>query len=255
MADLWLTVAVTDAGRRRWTEFSGPERRGSTPQQPAEDDVRLDRLQSGVPLRERAPGGRHLQEHHAGGLRQGVPFTLSRHAAAQAGQSVPAFCLRLVPEDFRGGQRRRGDLEGVQTSLQARSSGARSSRLIRLGHHATGSVITLNRLSMSGNLAYLRQVPEGTVSTQIVRIYIEQGDEEFFTIIRRYEDIFTVILTEWSGVDTIQCQLKMDRMDEWFLQLMVTRSRWPLERLKDIVVYPSFREVLTLVFKRQISQF
>ncbi|KAL3258803.1 hypothetical protein MRX96_046365 [Rhipicephalus microplus] len=62
------------------------------------------------------------------------------------------------------------------------------------------------------------------------------GDEEFFTIIRRYEDIFTVILTEWSGVDTIQCQLKIDRMDEWFLQLMVNGSWWALERLKDIIV-------------------
>ncbi|XP_075726852.1 uncharacterized protein LOC142768729 [Rhipicephalus microplus] len=108
---------------------------------------------------------------------------------------------------------------------------------------------------MSENLAYLRQVPEGTVSTEIVRIYIERGDEEFFTIIRRYEDIFTVILTEWSGVDTIQCQLKTNRMDEWLLQLMVTGSRWALERLKDIVVYPSFRGVLALVFKQQISQF
>ncbi|KAL3173860.1 hypothetical protein MRX96_041406 [Rhipicephalus microplus] len=125
-------------------------------------------------------------------------------------------------------------------------------RRYRLGHLA---LITLNRLSTSGNLAYLRQVPEGTVCTEIVRIYIERGDEEFFTIIRRYEDILTVILTEWSGVDTIQCQLKTDHMDEWFLQLMVTGSRWALEHLKDIVVYPSFREVLTLVFKRQISQF
>ncbi|KAL3211627.1 hypothetical protein MRX96_051993 [Rhipicephalus microplus] len=146
-----------------------------------------------------------------------------------------AWCLKI----FQGGS------DGEVISKECR-------RRYRLGHLA---LITLNRLSMSGNLAYLRQVPEGTVSTEIVRIYIERGDEEFFTIIRRYEDIFTVILTEWSGVDTIQCQLKTDRMDEWFLQLMVTGSRWALERLKDIVVYPSFREALALVFKRQISQF
>ncbi|KAL3258657.1 hypothetical protein MRX96_016671 [Rhipicephalus microplus] len=125
-------------------------------------------------------------------------------------------------------------------------------RRYRLGHLA---LITLNRLSMSGNLAYLRQVPKGTVSTEIVRFTSNGGDEEFFSIIRHYEDIFTVILTEWSGVDTIQCQLKTYRMEGWFLQLMVTGSRWALERLKDIVVYPTFREVLALVFKRQISQF
>ncbi|XP_075735245.1 uncharacterized protein LOC119185871 isoform X3 [Rhipicephalus microplus] len=145
-----------------------------------------------------------------------------------------AWCLKI----FQGGS------DGEVISKECR-------RRYRLGHLA---LITLNRLSMSGNLAYLRQVPERTVSTEIVRIYIEREDEEFFTIIRRYEDIFTVILTEWSGVDTIQCQLKTDRMDEWFLQLMVTGSRWALERLKDIVVYPSFREVLALVFKQQISQ-
>ncbi|XP_075726851.1 uncharacterized protein LOC142768728 [Rhipicephalus microplus] len=146
-----------------------------------------------------------------------------------------AWCLKF----FEGGS----DEEVISKECRRR---------YRLGHLA---FITLNRLFMSENLAYLRQVPEGTVSTEIVRIYIERGDEEFFTIIRRYEDIFTVILTEWSGVDTIQCQLKTNRMDEWLLQLMVTGSRWALERLKDNVVYPSFRGVLALVFKQQISQF
>ncbi|XP_075534423.1 uncharacterized protein LOC142568311 [Dermacentor variabilis] len=145
-----------------------------------------------------------------------------------------AWCLKI----FQGGS------DGEVISRECR-------RRYRLGHLA---LITLNRLSMSGNLAYLRRAPEGCVSTELVRIYIDREDDEFFLIIRRYEDVFTVIMSDWSGVHTIQCDLKTDRMDEWFLQLMVTGSRWALERLKEIVVYPSFREVLSLVFKRQISQ-
>lgn len=145
-----------------------------------------------------------------------------------------AWCLKI----FQGGS------DGEVISKECR-------RRYRLGHLA---LITLNRLSMSGNLAYLRRAPEGNLSTELVRIYIDKDDDEFFLIVRRYEDVFTVIMSDWSGVQTIQCDLKRDRMDEWFLQLMVTGSRWALERLKEIVVYPSFREVLSLVFKRQISQ-
>lgn len=144
-----------------------------------------------------------------------------------------AWCLKI----FQGGS------DGEAISKECR-------RRYRLGHLA---LITLNRLSMSGNLSYLSRAPEGSVSTELVRIYIDRGDDEFFTIIRRYEDIFAVIMADWSGVDTIKCDVKRDRMDEWFLQLMVTGSRWALERLKDIVVYPSFREVLTVVFKRHLA--
>ncbi|KAL3258656.1 hypothetical protein MRX96_016670 [Rhipicephalus microplus] len=103
-------------------------------------------------------------------------------------------------------------------------------------------------------IPYVAHMVEKILPRKLSRFTSNGGDEEVFTIIRRYEDIFTVILTEWSGVHTIQCQLKTDCMDEWFLQLMVTGCRWALERLKDIVVYPSFREVLALVFKRQLSQ-
>ncbi|XP_077501694.1 uncharacterized protein LOC144112739 [Amblyomma americanum] len=91
---------------------------------------------------------------------------------------------------------------------------------------------------MSGNLAYLRRAPEGCPSTELIRIYINREDEEFFEILRRYEDIIKKIMMDWSGVEDIQCDLKTDRMDEWFLQLMVTGSRWALERLKEIVVFP-----------------
>ncbi|KAK8779236.1 hypothetical protein V5799_019422 [Amblyomma americanum] len=146
-----------------------------------------------------------------------------------------AWCLKI----FQGGS------DGEIISKECR-------RRYRLGHLA---LITLNRLSVSGNLAYLHRAPERCPSTEMIRIYIAREDEEFFLILRRYQDVFTTIMIEWSGVEDIQCDLKTDRMDEWFLQLMVTGSRWALERLKEIVVYPSFREVLSLVFKREISLF
>ncbi|XP_077522384.1 uncharacterized protein LOC144133269 [Amblyomma americanum] len=142
-----------------------------------------------------------------------------------------AWCLKI----FQGGS------DGEVISKECR-------RRYRLGHLA---LITLNRLSMSGNLAYLRRAPEGCPSTELIRIYINREDEEFFEILRRYEDIIKKIMMDWSGVEDIQCDLKTDRMDEWFLQLMVTGSRWALERLKEIVVYPSFREVLLLAFERE----
>lgn len=145
-----------------------------------------------------------------------------------------AWCLKI----FQGGT------DGELISRECR-------RRYRLGNLA---LITLNRLSMSGNLTYLHRAPEGTTTTEIVRVYIDREDEEFFTIIRRYEDVFTAIMIDWSGVTDIQCKLKKDRTDEWFLQLMVTGSRWALERLKEIIVYPSFREVLTEVFKREMAQ-
>lgn len=145
-----------------------------------------------------------------------------------------AWCLRI----FQGGS------NGELISKECR-------RRYRLGHLA---LITLNRLSVSGNLAYLRTAPNGGLVTELVRIYIDRGDDEFFLILRRYEDVFASIMIDWSGVRDIQMELKRDRLEEWFLQLMVTGSRWALERLKEIVVYPSFREVLTLVFKREIAQ-
>ncbi|XP_064476493.1 uncharacterized protein LOC135390642 isoform X2 [Ornithodoros turicata] len=124
-------------------------------------------------------------------------------------------------------------------------------RRYRLGHLA---LITLNRLSVSGNLAYLRTAPMGATATELVRIYIAKDDEEFFLIVRRYEDVLASIMKNWSGVADIQMDLKQDRLDEWFLQLMVTGSRWALERLKEIVVYPSFREVVCQVFKLREMQ-
>lgn len=145
-----------------------------------------------------------------------------------------AWCLKI----FQGGS------DGELISRECR-------RRYRLGNLA---LITLNRLSMSGNLSYLHRAPEGSPTTEIVRVYIEREDEEFFLIIRRYEDVFTALMKDWSGVGDIQCKLKKDRTDEWFLQMMCTGSRWALERLKEIIVYPSFREVLTQVFKREMAQ-
>ncbi|KAK8776671.1 hypothetical protein V5799_029984 [Amblyomma americanum] len=134
-----------------------------------------------------------------------------------------AWCLKI----FQGGS------DGEVISKECR-------RRYRLGHLA---LITLNLLSMSGNVACLRGAPLG--------IYINWEDKEFFQILRRYEDTFTEIMKNWSGVQDIQCDLKTDRMLEWFLQLMVTGSRWALERLKEIVVYPSFREALLLAFEQE----
>lgn len=145
-----------------------------------------------------------------------------------------AWCLKI----FQGGS------DGELISRECR-------RRYRLGNLA---LITLNRLSMSGNMSYLHRAPEGLPTTEIVRVYIDREDEEFFLIIRRYEDVFTAIMIDWSGVTDIQCKLKKDRTDEWFLQMMVTGSRWSIERLKEIIVYPSFREVLTQVFKREMAQ-
>ncbi|CAN7990683.1 unnamed protein product, partial [Ixodes hexagonus] len=145
-----------------------------------------------------------------------------------------AWCLKI----FQGGS------NGELISKECR-------RRYRLGHLA---LITLNRLSVSGNLAYLRTAPRGCPTTELIRIYIDKEDDEFFLILRRYEDVFVSIIMDWSGVRDIQIELRKDRLEEWFLQLMVTGSRWALERLKEIVVYPSFREVLSLVFKREIAQ-
>lgn len=124
-------------------------------------------------------------------------------------------------------------------------------RRYRLGHLA---LITLNRLSVSGNLAYFQTAPRGSSATELVRIYIAKDDEEFFLIVRRYDDVLASIMKNWSGVTDIQMEPKRDRLEEWFLQLMVTGSRWALERLKEIVVYPSFREVVCQVFKLREMQ-
>lgn len=60
-----------------------------------------------------------------------------------------AWCLKI----FQGGT------DGELISTECR-------RRYRLGNLA---LITLNRLSMSGNLSYLHRAPEGTTTTEIVR--------------------------------------------------------------------------------------
>ncbi|KAK8771901.1 hypothetical protein V5799_024854 [Amblyomma americanum] len=60
-----------------------------------------------------------------------------------------AWCLKI----FQGGS------DGEVISKECR-------RRYRLGHLA---LITLNRLSMSGNLAYLKRAPEGCASTDLIR--------------------------------------------------------------------------------------
>ncbi|KAK8771208.1 hypothetical protein V5799_025548 [Amblyomma americanum] len=96
-----------------------------------------------------------------------------------------AWCLKI----FQGGS------DGEVISKECR-------RHYLLGHL---SLITLNRLSMSGNLAYLRRAPEACPCTELISIYIDREDEEFFLILHSYEDIFKMIMMDWSGVQDIQC--------------------------------------------------